>query len=70
MSSVKKQDIAVHQWKELKLVCFRVLCPGDEYVVEIPKATFLLAERMDEIKHVSNPKHMYGAFVVENESAN
>lgn len=55
---------------ELKLVGFRVLCPGDQYVVEIPKASFLLSERLDEIKNVVKPGLQFGAFVVENGSEN
>ncbi len=47
----------------------RVLCAGDEYIVEIPKASFLLNERISEIKQVVNPSQQYGAFVVENETA-
>jgi len=38
--------------------------------VEIPKASFLLNERISEIKQVVNPSQQYGAFVVENETAN
>ena len=46
------------------------MCAGDEYIVEIPKASFLLNERISEIKQVVNPSQQYGAFVVENETAN
>ena len=53
---------------ELKLVGFRVLCSGEEYIVEIPKASFRLSERISEIKRVVNPLQQYGAFVVENET--
>ena len=53
---------------ELKLVGFRVLCSGEEYIVEIPKASFRLSERISEIKQVVNPLQQYGAFVVENET--
>ncbi|MGE6257267.1 GyrI-like domain-containing protein [Heyndrickxia sporothermodurans] len=52
----------------LKLVGFRVLCSGDQYIVEIPKASLLLSERMSEIKQVINPLQQFGAFVVDNES--
>jgi predicted transcriptional regulator YdeE len=55
---------------ELKLVGFRVLCPGNQYVVEIPKASLQLSARLAEIKNVVNPGVQYGAFVVENESEN
>jgi predicted transcriptional regulator YdeE len=54
---------------ELKLVGFRVLCSGDQYIVEIPKASLRLSERISEIKHVVNPLQQYGAFVVEIETA-
>ena len=53
---------------ELKLVGFRVLCSGEEYIVEIPKASFRLSERISEIKQVVNPLQQCGAFVVENET--
>ena len=53
---------------ELKLVGFRVWCSGEEYIVEIPKASFRLSERISEIKQVVNPLQQYGAFVVENET--
>lgn len=53
---------------EMKFVGFRVLCPGDEYIVEIPKASKRLSERMDEVTNLVNPAFQYGAFVVENSS--
>ena len=53
---------------ELKLVGFRVLCSGEKYIVEIPKASFRLRERISEIKQVVNPLQLFGAFVVENET--
>ncbi|EOQ05207.1 hypothetical protein KOY_02993 [Bacillus cereus VDM021] len=57
--TVKKLD-------EIKLVGFRVLCSGEQYINEIPKASMRLCKRMSEIKHVINPSLQYGAFVVEN----
>ncbi len=53
---------------EIKLVGIRVLCPGDDYIKEIPKASKQLSERADEIKNVKNPSLQHGAFVVDNSS--
>jgi predicted transcriptional regulator YdeE len=61
---------AIKSLGELKLVGFRVLCPGNQYVDEIPKASVQLSARLTEIKNVVNPALQYGAFVVENESEN
>lgn len=61
-------NITIKELKEIKLVGFRVVCPGDEYIVEIPKASKQLDERIGEIKQVVNPVHQYGAFVVKSES--
>ncbi|GAM13146.1 GyrI-like domain-containing protein [Mesobacillus selenatarsenatis] len=58
----------VKQLSELKLVGIRVLCPGEQYVIEIPKASKVLSERMDEIANVVNPSLQLGAFVVEHSS--
>jgi len=58
----------VKQLSEMKLVGFRVLCPGDQYIVEIPKASKVLSERTGEIANVVNPSFQYGAFVVEHSS--
>ncbi|TVX96257.1 GyrI-like domain-containing protein [Cohnella terricola] len=49
---------------EKKLVGIRVVCPGDQYVNEIPKASFKLKERLNEINDVVNPTRLVGAFVV------
>lgn len=68
MSETKIQEIEVRKLSDIKLVGFRVLCPGDQYIVEIPKATLLLSERINEIKHITEPIQMYGAFVVENKT--
>lgn len=59
---------ALTQLSELKLVGFRVLCPGDQYIKEIPKASKQLSDRLGEIKNVVNPSLQYGAFVVETDS--
>lgn len=58
----------VKQLSELKLVGIRVLCPGEQYVIEIPKASKVLSERMDEIANVVNPSLQLGAFVVDHSS--
>lgn len=49
---------------EMKLVGLRVVCPGDQYIYEIPKASYMLKNRLDEIKHKVVPAHMVGAYVV------
>lgn len=59
----------VKHFSEMKLVGLRVLCPGDQYIVEIPKASKMLRERMDEIANMVNPSLQYGAFVVEHSSS-
>lgn len=69
MSESKILDKIIKELDELKLVGFRVLCSGDQYIVEIPKASFRLSERISEIKQLVNPLQQYGAFVVENETA-
>ncbi|WP_331000824.1 GyrI-like domain-containing protein [Radiobacillus kanasensis] len=61
-------DKYIKEMDELKLVGFRVLCPGDQYIKEIPKATWNLEERVSEIKHVIHPIRQIGAFVVDNET--
>lgn len=49
----------------LKLVGFRVQCPGDQYINEIPKASMELQQRIHEIKQIINPSFQIGAFVVD-----
>lgn len=53
---------------EVKLVGFRVVCPGDEYVKEIPKAAMKLQEKKGEIQNVLQPDQQIGAFIVEESS--
>ncbi|MCA0149530.1 GyrI-like domain-containing protein [Rossellomorea vietnamensis] len=53
---------------EVKLVGFRVVCPGDEYVKEIPKAAVRLQERKGEIQNALQPDQQIGAFIVEESS--
>ena len=58
----------IRELNELKLVGFRVLCSGDQYINEIPKASLRLSKRISEIKQVVNPLLLFGAFVVESET--
>ncbi|WP_201712815.1 GyrI-like domain-containing protein [Rossellomorea arthrocnemi] len=53
---------------EVKLVGFRVVCPGDRDTEEIPKAAKQLKERMSEIRNALPPRKQIGAFVVEESS--
>ncbi|PFD37826.1 AraC family transcriptional regulator [Bacillus cereus] len=69
MSEKRLVNAIVKNLDELKLVGFRVLCEGDEYINEIQKASFRLSERMSEIKQVMNPSLQIGAFVVESGEA-
>ncbi|MGM0883064.1 MAG: GyrI-like domain-containing protein [Bacillota bacterium] len=54
----------VVQLESKKLVGIRVICEGDQYVNEIPKAAKKLEERILQIKNVIDPNKMIGAFVV------
>jgi len=62
--------MSLMELSELKLVGFRVLCPGDQYENEIPKASLQLSDRISEISNVIHPQQQIGAFVVENETDN
>ncbi|MFC0417160.1 GyrI-like domain-containing protein [Cytobacillus solani] len=68
VSEITKQDMTIEELDELKLVGFRVLCSGDQYIVEIPKASFHLSKRINEVKHIINPLQQFGAFFVENKT--
>ena len=57
MSAVKVVELS-----EKRLVGLRVVCPGDQYVNEIPKASFKLKERLNEIDVIS-PVRLVGAFI-------
>ncbi|MFC7784116.1 GyrI-like domain-containing protein [Rossellomorea sp. GCM10028870] len=59
------RNIKVKEIGGLNLVGFRVVCPGDEYIIEIPKAAAKLKERVDEIQHLVNKQIQLGAFVAE-----
>lgn len=69
MLEITVKNMTIKELDELKLVGFRVLCSGDQYIVEIPRASVHLSKRMSEIKHVVNPLQQFGAFFVENETA-
>ncbi|NMH68227.1 GyrI-like domain-containing protein [Bacillus sp. RO3] len=56
---------SVKELTELKLIGYRVLCAGERYAEEIPKAAIRLKEREGEIKHVLHPGRQIGAFIVE-----
>lgn len=49
---------------EKKLVGIRVVCPGDQYANEIPKASVMLRYRLGEIQEVIHPARLVGAFIV------
>ncbi|GAQ19273.1 transcription activator [Oceanobacillus picturae] len=66
MTETGLQNKTIKELGELKLVGFRVLCSGDQYIIEIPKASQRLEARINEMKHVVNPLLQFGAFVVEN----
>ncbi|MFC4408843.1 GyrI-like domain-containing protein [Chungangia koreensis] len=68
MVRANSESITIIELPESKLVGFRVLCHGDQYANEIPKASSQLSERLHEVKHVINPDVQIGAFVVENET--
>ncbi|QTD40392.1 GyrI-like domain-containing protein [Sporosarcina sp. Te-1] len=55
----------VREVGELKLVGYRILCEGDQYIVEIPKASLRLQEMVADIPYVVNPSQQFGAFVVD-----
>jgi predicted transcriptional regulator YdeE len=53
----------VMELPEMKLVGFRVVCEDMEgYGREIPRASMLLDNRKDEIKHLADPVRLIGAF--------
>ncbi|WP_167859059.1 GyrI-like domain-containing protein [Paenibacillus cymbidii] len=57
--------IAIVDLGEMKLIGIRVVCPGDQYAIEIPKATHRLEARLNEISGIVNPQCFVGAYVVE-----
>ncbi|GIP39413.1 hypothetical protein J31TS4_26930 [Paenibacillus sp. J31TS4] len=50
---------------EMRLVGLRVLCPGDEYAAEIPKACAALARRIGEIPGAVAPDTLIGVYQVD-----
>ncbi|MFI8574419.1 GyrI-like domain-containing protein [Rossellomorea aquimaris] len=59
------RNIKVKNTGELKLIGFRVVCPGDQYIIEIPKAASKLKEKVHEIQHLVNDQVQLGAFIAE-----
>jgi predicted transcriptional regulator YdeE len=55
--------VEVVELNEKKLVGIRVICSGDQYVNEIPKASIKLKERLNEINDLVSPASFVGAFV-------
>lgn len=53
----------VTELQEMGLVGLRVVCDGDQYVKEIPKAANLLKSRLHEIQEVLSPVRLVGAFI-------
>ncbi|EDL66299.1 GyrI-like domain-containing protein [Bacillus sp. SG-1] len=49
--------------QDIQLVGFRVLCPGDQYINEIPVAAYRLENHTHEIKHLVNPRTQIGVFI-------
>jgi len=52
------------QLEAKQLICLRIVCEGDQYVHEIPKAAAILQSRLAEIKETVNPERFIGAYVV------
>ncbi|MFC5407633.1 GyrI-like domain-containing protein [Cohnella soli] len=51
--------------KGMMLVGIRIVCPSDQYAIEIPKAAIQLKNRLNEITGIVNCDGFIGAFVVE-----
>jgi predicted transcriptional regulator YdeE len=66
--NILQDKISIQQLEELKLVGFRVLCDGDQYINEISKASLSLQNRKMDIKHVISPDRQIGAFIVDADS--
>ena len=62
------KEPVVKNLEELKLTGFRVFGAGEEYKMEIPKASKLLESRLSEIKNVMNKDIQFGAFIVDTNS--
>ena len=61
-------DAGIEELSEIRLVGFRVLCEGGQYINEIPKAVSQLKERLDEIQHITDFSVYYGAFIIDDYS--
>jgi predicted transcriptional regulator YdeE len=57
-------NVKIVELNSKRLIGLRVLCEGDQYVYEIPKAAAVLKSRVSEIDHVANPKVFIGVYVV------
>ncbi|MCM3594887.1 GyrI-like domain-containing protein [Metabacillus idriensis] len=68
MNKGVKSNKYVKELEEVKIVGYRVVCAGEKYIEEIPKAARSLKERTEEINHVINSGRQVGAFVVEESS--
>jgi predicted transcriptional regulator YdeE len=66
--NILQDKISIRQLDELKLVGFRVLCDGDQYINEIPKTSLTIQDRIIDIKHVISPDQQIGAFMVDSAS--
>jgi predicted transcriptional regulator YdeE len=63
-----RTENVLKEFGEIKLVGFRVLCEGDAYQKEIPKAAKVLEERVNEIRYLVDTRQI-GAFKVETQAA-
>jgi len=63
--SGKQNHVNIKDQGEMKLVGYRVQCPGDEFLIEIPKASINLHNRIDEVKQKVDSSIQWGAFIVD-----
>ncbi|MFC0524914.1 GyrI-like domain-containing protein [Pontibacillus salicampi] len=56
---------SIKHFGKVQLVGFRVLCDGEKYIEEIPKAASELKERTTEISNIVHPVQQIGAFIVD-----
>ncbi|MFC7319894.1 GyrI-like domain-containing protein [Halobacillus campisalis] len=66
---MKYEKPGIKQLAEMTIVGFRVQCKGSHYIHEIPKASAELDRRKNEIGHLVSPLEQFGAFVVDEETA-
>jgi len=62
---MSEKNVIIIELGEIKLVGYRVLCPGDEFLIEIPKASINLHNRINEVKQKVDPSIQWGAFIVD-----